>query len=496
MRVSFLVLTIFIVSAASAQTIETVGEAGQAAPAPANGSIAGALTPEDVLSSSIDHFPKILESLAARRAARGDALAARGAFDLVFEAEGFGYATGFYDSSFAGGTLSQRVAPLGARVFGGYRLSDGDFPIYEDEYFTNQGGEAKIGVLFSLLRDRAIDKERFAIVDSQLAAEQADLEVLLTEIGVQHKALRAYWRWTWAGRQLAVYEDLLRIAEERQSGLQQQVEAGAVARIFLTENQQNIARRRRFVAEAERDLLTAANSLSFYYRDEDGRPVIPQRERLPGVEFVLARAAAADGELGDAPRDPQAVMSLRPELRILRAAIERAQRKIQLTENETLPRLDLTAEVSHDFGAIAEGGVSRNSTDTIFGFRFTVPFQRREAAGRLARAEAELQAAEQRRRATEDELTISLQNVFVRFAAAQALTGIARREFEQSVAMRDAERERFLSGASDFFVVNVREETAADARIQYYGAAVDALLAEADYSAAILDLDRFLISPR
>ena len=51
---------------------------------------------------------------------------------------------------------------------------------------------------------------------------------------------------------------------------------------------------------------------------------------------------------------------------------------------------------------------------------------------------------------------------------AQDLLRLAELEVEQSETMRDAEVRRFASGASDFFLVNIREETAANALIRYH----------------------------
>lgn len=440
------------------------------------------LSPEEVLGASARHFPEILEGLANRRAAAGGVEEARGVFDLVFETEGKQYATGFYNGREVGARVRQEIAPLGASLYGGYRVSDGTFPIYEDIRFTNSGGELKVGAVFSLLRDRDIDERRFRITDASLALEEADLELLLTQIGVQHKALGAYWRWVAAGRQLAVYEELFKIAQGRQSGLEQQVRAGARARIFLTENLQNIARRQRLVTEAEREFLAATNNLSFYYRGPDGAPLTPSRGALPPVGLLTAPPPEAPST-----DDIAALIGARPELKALGVALERAERRVALNKNALLPRLEALAEVSTDFGDIAEGGVSRDSTDTVVGLKFSVPIQRREARGKLRRAEAEFEALEQRRRRAEDQLEIDLRNILLDLQTSSALVGIAAQEVDQSETMERAERERFSSGASDFFLVNIREETAADARIRFYLAALEARIAQANYSAIALD---------
>lgn len=61
--------------------------------------------------------------------------------------------------------------------------------------------------------------------------------------------------------------------------------------------------------------------------------------------------------------------------------------------------------------------------------------------------------------------------------------------------MRDSEVRRFESGASDFFLVNVREETAANARIRLLEAELTTRIARANYDAAVVDVERLGISP-
>ncbi|MEO0883473.1 MAG: TolC family protein [Pseudomonadota bacterium] len=441
------------------------------------------LFPEEVLESSATSFPDILESLAREAAARGDQLSAEGAFDLVFNADGFDRVTGFWTGAILNTEVRQNLRPLGAQVYGGYRISDGTFPIYEDINFTNTGGEFKIGALFSLLRDRSIDQRRFRVEDARLASAQASLDVALTQVGVQQQVLNAYWRWFATGQELLIYRDLLQIAQERAAGLEEQVRQGAQPDIAVTENLQNILRREILVAEAERNFAVASNGLSFFLRDGAGGLMVPGLERLPSPQQVDALSDL--GTLVEA--DLNEILSARPELRSLRVALERARNKVLLGENDLKPDLDLNFEVSRDVGNIAEGGISRDSTDTIIGFRFSVPLQRRDARGRLQRAEAELRAAQLRERRTEDQISIELDNILANLSAALRLADLAEGEVSQADLMVDAERRRFNLGASDFFLVNVREERAADARIGAIRAQLNGRLAEASYNAATMN---------
>ena len=376
---------------------------------------------EEVLASSAAHFPTILEALAERRGADADLLAAEGAFDLVFGVDGSSRTAGFYDGSVIDGGVRQNFGPLGSSAYAGYRLSDGTFPIYEDANFTSDRGELKVGVLFSLLRDRDIDDRRFRRTDARLAIREATLDVLLTRVGVQQRALAAYWRWVTAGRQLEVYDTLLAIALERESGLEEQVRSGALAEIFLVENGQNITRRQRLAASARRDFQSAGLALSFYYRDANGEPQLPGADRLPPTAPIGELESLA---VGAGPGMMTSIMQ-RPELAILRTAIERAQNRIALAENSMKPRVDLNFELSHGLGSIAEGGPSRDSTDAAMRLSFSVPLQRRAARGRIARERAEVEILEQRERLQLDRLEVEVQDIVLALDVAEELLRLA-----------------------------------------------------------------------
>ena len=66
-----------------------------AAPAAAQ----GPLTLDQVLRSSAQNAPQIIEALAKQRQAEGKALSAEGAFDVVFDVDAQARAFGYYDGS-------------------------------------------------------------------------------------------------------------------------------------------------------------------------------------------------------------------------------------------------------------------------------------------------------------------------------------------------------------------------------------------------------------
>lgn len=444
----------------------------------------GALTPDEVLRSSALTFPQVLEAFEREAAARADQLGADGAFDLLLKGEYFDRLSGTFSGGFAKAEARQPLRPLGAEVFGSYRLSDGRFPIYENINNTNQAGEVKVGALLSLLRNRDIDSRRFAIEDTRLAASQAQLDVLLVKLNVQHEALRAYWRWVAAGEEIRVFEELLEIAEARQVGLTREVNEGARARIALVENEQNLLRRRTLLEQARRDFLTASNSLGFYLRGESGDMMVPTREMLP--DPARMRAVARPEVLAATPVSE--VIRNRPELQTFKLALERATNRVALRQNDLQPSLNASVELSRDFGAVGDGGPTFDSTDTVVGLTFSVPLQRRTARGALQRAEAELRETELRQRRITDQITTDVANILTNLGAAIKLADLADSEVKQANAMVQAERTRFRLGAGEFFLVNAREETVANARISAIRAELAGRLAEASYNAATMNL--------
>lgn len=436
------------------------------------------LTLAEVLQSSRRHAPQVQEAVARVRGAEGKLLTAEGAFDTVVNAEATSRVPSFYDGQTLGGTVTRPLADWGGQVYGGYRVSTGSFPIYEDKSFTNALGEVKVGAVFSLMRDRLIDDRRFARRNATIDIDLAEADRLLAAITIQRRAVAAYNQWVASGLRLTVFRELLDLAKGRQSGLARQVAAGARPRILLTENEQNVLRRQTLVARAEQDLALAANTLSLFWRDDEGHPRRPDAAQLP-AEFPT---------IGPAVADAAAVIALRPDLRQIDMRIAQANNRLELDRNALRPRLDFKAEVSKDIGALGEGGKSRTATDAIFGLNFSVPLQQRAARGRIAQSTAEIDAQRRRRQQIEEQITAEIDGLAIDVRGTERLRMLAEQELALAQTMARAEVRRFDAGASDFFLVNSREEAAADASIRKLDASVRQIVARAELAAASVDL--------
>ena len=475
MRLRLLVHALIL---APALALPAAAQRIQPLPTPAAAVATGPLTLDEVLRASARAAPQIVEALARVRVAEGRALSANGAFDTVFEAEGRSRALGYYDGTVASASANQPLGDNGGYVYGGYRVSRGTFPVYEDQNYTNRLGEVKVGALYSLLRDRLVDERRTRRTLASGDIDIARFEREAVAIGVQRRAIDAYQNWVAAGLRLRAYRDLLALSESRRGGLTRQVQLGARADILLTENDQNLVRRRALVVRAEGDFQAAANALSLYFRDAAGDPITVGAERLPsGAEALagVARIARANIE------------QRRPDLQVLLARIDQGTARIALAQNDLRPRLDLRGELGRDVGLVGLGGPSRTPLEAAVGFRFSLPLQNRTAKGKLVEAQAEMDALTARSRFLRDQITVEVEGIAINVGAAERLATIAEQERQLAERLAAAERRRFELGSSDFFLVNQREETANDARVRLIDAQARIAAARAELAAATAD---------
>lgn len=458
--------------AAGLCTLAVPSAAQQIAPLPRPAPVdAPVLQLDDLLANSARQSPQIIEALARTRVADAKRLTAEGAFDTVFSAEGGSRLIGYYGGTYADAKVARPLENWGGQVYGGYRASSGRFPLYEDKNYTNEFGEIRAGAVFSLLRDRMIDDRRFGRVTADADRAVADAERQMVAIGVQRKALDAYLNWVASGERLKVYRHLLDLAQERQRGLDRAYKAGLRPRIVLTENDQMVLRRQAMVVQSEQAMAVAANTLSLYWRDGEGNPTIPRREQLP--------ASLPEPVVTAMPQDLQ-----RPDLLVAELKTRLVQDRLALDRNALLPRLDLNMEVARDIGDIGPGGASRSGNDVRFGLKFSVPLEQRTARGKLMQTQAELDANQTRARWLDEQIRAEVDGIAIAFDAAAQLIALSEQEKQRADTMAVAERRRFEMGASDLFLVNTREETAASVALGLLDGRLKRLASSADLAAA------------
>lgn len=429
----------------------------------------------EVLSSVDRSFPLIDAARREQDLAAGAAIEARGAFDLKLKAEGETLQS-YYDNDRLKATIEQPVAPLGLTFFGGYRVGRGDFATYDSKTLTLNNGEFNAGFNLPLLRDRAVDIRRAGLRVTDIGVNIAAQTVAKARLSYFKDALKQYWDWVAAGRQLNVARGLLDLAERRDTDLASAVELGQLAPVERTDNVRAILQRRSALVTAQRVVEATAINLSLYYRGPDGAPVRPSIDRVPS-RLPDPKPITAEDEA----RAIDDALARRPEVVSLR--FKRSQQEVEtgLAGNALLPSLNLFADMSRDYG---EGSVTRRGNELSAGLFFELPLQRRKASGKLTQAQAKLSGIDAELRFVQDRVRADVQDAASALRATYAAIELVRQELAVARELESLERDRFQLGDSTQFLVNLRELNTADAAFREIKALADYQKALAEFEAA------------
>jgi len=433
---------------------------------------------EEVLESVVSQYPVLLAAIQERAMAEGKALGAQGAFDTKLSAKSEMNQFGFYKNRTNGAEVSQPLRNLGGEVFGGYKRGQGNFGPWEEDLLSLSGGEWSGGIRLPLFRNREIDERRTDLLIAELSITLANASIEKQRLKLFETAAKFYWEWASAGLKLQVAEALLQIAEERIQQVEEFVDAGQVAAIEVVDNRRAIFQRRSAVVSAERALQNAAFELSLFYRGDDGQPRIAPRERLPQLpEPALLTPERIEADLMRA-------LDIRPEILGTEVEQQQSDAALKLAQNQMKPEIDVSAQYGRDNGT---GSITKRGSEFIAGLTLKTPFQRRKAKGEMAIQEAKLAQLDQKLRFARDRVSVEVRDAVSALEAAFQRLELTRLEAEAARQLAEAERERFELGDSTLFVVNLRELSAADARLKVITSLAEYHKAMAVYRAATVD---------
>ena len=452
-------------------------------PAPGNWQPEGILDLSEVLQSVEQHFPLLLAAEQERPIAAGQRLAAEGAFDLNLRSRGATQDGTFPSNLFD--TVAEQPTPFhGLSFFGGYRFGFGNYPVYYGDRLTADGGEFRTGVVLPLLKDGSIDRRRASLRQAQIGEDLADPVVRRARIDYFRAAARAYWNWVAAGEQYVVAESLLRIARDRQAGLEEQYKQGQIAEFVVIDNRRLIAEREGVLIAADRRFQQTSFDLSLFLRDPQRNPVVPPASRLPHG-FVQQEPPLPS--LERLSEDIESAYGMRPELTRFRLLKEQVAVDLRLAENQGYPALNAAVFGSQDvgMGKEATGIFALNRSVLEASLMMEVPLQRREARGRTQAARAKLTQLLAQERFARDQIGAEVQDAVSNMDRTHQRLQPAREEQKIAQRVAELELERFRKGQGTLLEVNLRELAAAGAQAKVIDALADYFRAQADYRAAL-----------
>jgi outer membrane protein TolC len=431
----------------------------------------------EVLLSVRKLYPPYLAALLEQDLANGRARQALGAFDLQFGAGSNSNPIGYYDGRTSSATLDQPLPFWGGNVYGGYRLSSGFLPNYNKDR-TGTDGSGVVGFKVPLLRDGTIDRRRATLWQARIDQDLADPIILRQYLDFVRAATVSYFNWVAAGQRLSLAEELLRLAKDRDSAIQEQVRTGASAPIVQIDNLRLVVSREIGIVQANRRFEAAAIELSLFYRNHaNSEPILASRAQLP--EVFPPRPRPSENRIDtDLPK----ALNARPEMRRIALSMEKLRIDQRLAKNNLLPNLDIGVEAAQAPGGITPKDIEK--TELSVKMELKVPLQRREAKGRLETFNAQISRLEQEQTFARDRITADVRDSLSALFAAYYALAQSHRNVDLAQKLQDAESERLKQGASDLLALQIREQATFDAKVLEIEAMADYFRAEANYRAA------------
>lgn len=439
-----------------------------------------ALSLEQVVTSAVKNYPKIFSHYDKIRAAESNLLASKGFFDIRLKQNYSDRTRGYYDGKTYDTEIEKNLGALGGKVYSGYRKSYGKFADYDGGSRTNSGGEFRAGAKFSLLKDRDIDQNRLSVILANLGVEEAKIELENIKMEITRDATKAYWSWVAAGKIFQIYEDLYQLALNRQKQLEVKAQKGDVAQIVVVENKKNLLKRKASLAKIRQEFEANSVYLSLFWRNNDANPIRPQIQNLPDLDSKLSNIPS-DKEIKNAKQE--AVLR-RPEIRLINIKSNQQSKELKYAENLMQPQLDLEVGASKDEGA---GSIARAQSNNYANLNFSFPLQQREGKGKVAAAQSKISAIKYEKSLLEDQVSVEIDQIVIKILTIAETFSLLAEEAKLAEVLQDSELEKFKHGASNFFLVNLREQDLAASKAAVIEVFKEFNNAKADYKLAIFD---------
>ncbi len=415
------------------------------------------ITENSVLHSVDRHFPLIRAARASIMKAQAEYLSAQGAFDPSIRSNLLVSPNGVYQNGLAGVEFNIPVADSGNRVFTGYRIGRGNYPPYDQDRETFNYGEVRVGVEMPFYRNRNIDDRRAKILKAGITQNISRDEYRLTKLKTNLEATISYWDWVADGRQLILQKQMLDIALQRQEALDHSVDSGDAAKIDSIDNQRIIMQRRTAVQGATATFQKSSLLLSLYYRDDSGKPILPDINKIPALSDV-------NGSLQPIPNSQNmidAAVVTHPGIQLLEKRYDLAKVSLKQANNNLLPMLNNKFYLAQDLGG---GNPPLNRTTINYELTFDIPFYQRDARGQIEAANNEIIKIDQERKMQSEQIVVKIKQSLAQLKAAKSISGLTQKEADMAGQVESAENIKYKNGDSNLFVLNQRELSTAEAK--------------------------------
>lgn len=251
--------------------------------------------------------------------------------------------------------------------------------LYSDQYASRLG----FSVTQALLRGAGTEVNYVAVEQARVATQISEFEFRGFAETLVAQIEQTYWGYALAEKQIAIFEESLKVAEQQLREIKEMISVGRLAEKEVTAAEAEIAVQRQGLIEARGNFETARLRLL--------RLLNPRSSRLWDMELALQ----------DEPRLPEAVLDpvqihveialrLRPEINQAKLGVRSNDLEIVRTKNGLLPKMDFFIALGKTGYADSFGSSVSNMTEDYYnvlaGFAVQVPLRNRDADARFRRS--------------------------------------------------------------------------------------------------------------
>ncbi len=273
-----------------------------------------------------------------------------------------------------------KLFPTGTSVGVDTTTSYTDSSLYINPLTSERLG---ITVTQALLRGQSVRANLARVNEARIDTQISEYELRGFTEALVEQVESSFWDYAMAQRQIAIYTDSLRLAEQQMSEAQERINIGTLAETEVAAAQAEVALRRENLITARSTL--ARERLNLLRLLNPSEPINWDRDIL--LEYRI--------ELPESPLDPvgqhvQVALRLRPDLNQARLLIRRDELEVVRTRNGLLPRLDAFIAYGKSgyartfFDAVAD--LDGKSYDVEGGLVLELPLGHRAARARHTRA--------------------------------------------------------------------------------------------------------------
>ncbi len=352
-----------------------------------------------------------------------------------------------------------------------------DSSLYSDTFTSNRLGVTVTQALLQGLDVRA----------NMASVHQAGIDVLISEYELRgfaevllEEVESKFWDYALAQKQIEIYTNSLKLAEQQLSEAQERINIGKLAEIELAAAQAEVALRHENLINARSDLAKERLNLLRLLNPS------PSVNWSRGITLQY-QTSLPEIELVDVEQHVQVALKMRPDLNQARLQIKQGDLEVVKTKNGLLPRMDAFINFGKSGYADTFDRSLRNldedSYDVTFGLTFEYPMANQSARARHTRA---VLSRKQMHRALDN--LIQLVQVDVRSAYIEVTR--AREQITATAATRKFQEEKLRAESEKFRVGTSTSLLVAQAQRDLVASQIAEIEAFANYLKSLVSLFR------